>query len=136
MCSGCVLGEHRLDNGNVTGVRGSEVHRAPLHILLEPQQLVELSTEVDEGGDVAVLPGSEAEGDEDGEVAVLVGDDELAQEEDDGGALVVQDGVVQRSWSFTSRAEGWWRTTSLAAAGSGWYWAMPWRGRPWRGRPW
>ena len=29
-------------------------------VTLEPQQLVGLATEVDEGGDVAVLPGSEA----------------------------------------------------------------------------
>jgi len=55
-----VLAEQRLDNGNVTGEPGTVVNRVPLHVLLPLQQLAGLATEVDGGGDVAVLPGSEA----------------------------------------------------------------------------
>ena len=57
---GGVNEDHRLDNGNVTCVRGSEVHRVSLRVLLLLQQVVGLATEVDEGGDVAVLKGGEA----------------------------------------------------------------------------
>ena len=80
-----VLADQRLDNGNVTGVRGSEVHRAPLRVLLAHQQHVGLATEFDEGGNVAVLQCSVA----------------LAQQGHDCGALLVVlegalVGIVQR----------------------------------------
>jgi len=102
-----MLADQRLDNGKVTGARGNVVHRVLLHVHLVLQQLVGLATEVDEGGRVTLLPGSEALAQqEQGALLVVLGDKlegitqpsrVLASQLLDGGSVgAVNSGEFQR----------------------------------------